>query len=189
VERLKDKVLAVDDRRLIAECLEGRTEAFEELVHRYEGRLYNTVFRLLDNAEDAQDVVQDAFLRAFQSLSRFKGESEFFTWLYRIAVNRAVSLRRKGRARVRRDANTALEPVDPSDESRPSHAVEKTEEAYVVQQALNRLTAQQRTVLVLKDVEEQKYEAIAEILDIPVGTVRSRLHRARMELRRLLEQG
>src|SRR6188768_732496 len=84
-----------DDRRLIAECLGGRREAFGELVSRYQNRLYNAAVRLVENLEDAADVVQDAFLNAFQSLHTFKGDAEFFTWLYRIAFNAAISLRRK----------------------------------------------------------------------------------------------
>src|SRR6516162_10423441 len=86
-----------DDHRLIADCLQGRTAAFGELVRRHQDRLFNTVYRLVDNAEDAQDVVQDAFLSAYQSLGSFKGDSQFFTWLYRIAVNTAISLKRKRR--------------------------------------------------------------------------------------------
>src|SRR5258707_14054591 len=84
-----------DDSRLIADCLQGRSAAFGELVRRYQDRLFNTVHRLVDNAEDAQDVVQDAFLNAYQSLGSFKGDSQFFTWLYRIAVNTALSMNRK----------------------------------------------------------------------------------------------
>src|SRR5260370_14348558 len=83
-----------DDHRLIAECLQGRSAAFGELVRRYQDRLFNTVYRLVDNAEDAHDVVQDAFLNAYQSLRSFKGASPFFTWFYRIAGNNAVTLQR-----------------------------------------------------------------------------------------------
>src|SRR5207245_7332941 len=83
--------------RLITDCLKGQTAAFGELVRRHQDRLFNTVFRLLDNAEDAQDVVQEAFLHAYESLDRFKGDAQFFTWLYRIAVNSAISLKRKQR--------------------------------------------------------------------------------------------
>ena len=86
-----------DDHRLIAECRKGQSAAFGELVRRHQDRLFNTVFRLLDCAEDAQDVVQEAFLHAYESLDRFKGDSQFFTWLYRIAVNSAISLKRKQR--------------------------------------------------------------------------------------------
>src|ERR687883_549302 len=96
--------VSADDQRLIAECLQGDTAAFGELVRRYQDRLYNTVYRLVGNAEDAQDVVQDAFLNAYQSLEGFKGDSLFFTWLYRIAVNAAISFKRKRRVVIPIDA-------------------------------------------------------------------------------------
>ena len=87
--------MSADDYRLITHCLQGDTSALGELVLRYQDRLFNSVFRVLDNAEDAQDVVQDAFLNAYQNLDSFKGDALFFTWLYRIAFNTAISLRRK----------------------------------------------------------------------------------------------
>jgi RNA polymerase sigma-70 factor, ECF subfamily len=181
-----------DDQRLIADCLQGRTAAFGELVRRYQDRLYNTVHRLVDNAEDAQDVVQDAFLNAYQSLASFKGDSQFFTWLYRIAVNTAISLKRKRRVvysiRAGRGSEGGDEPIDPSDLSRPEHGLERSEVERRVQDALNRLSPEHRTVLVLKDMDGQKYEDMAEILGVPIGTIRSRLHRARLELREILER-
>jgi RNA polymerase sigma-70 factor (ECF subfamily) len=180
-----------DDHRLIRECLQGRTEAFGELVRRHQDRLYNTVFRLLDNAEDARDVVQDAFLSAYQSLDSFKGDSLFFTWLYRIAVNTAFSLERKQRATLsiyRGGDEGGHEPHDPSPESRPEHALESADEERRVQFALNRLSPEHRMVLIMKDMEGQKYEVMAEVLGVPIGTIRSRLHRARMELREILLQ-
>lgn len=181
-----------DDSRLIADCLAGRTAAFGELVRRYQDRLYNTVYRLVDNAEDAQDVVQDAFLNAYQSLGSFKGDSQFFTWLYRIAFNTAISLKRKQRAvlslRAGRTDEGGVEPLDPSEESRPEHALERAEQERRIQRALARLSPEHRAVLILKDMEGQKYEAMAEILQVPIGTVRSRLHRARLELRELLQR-
>jgi RNA polymerase sigma-70 factor (ECF subfamily) len=185
--------VSADDHRLIAECLEGDTAAFGVLVRRYQGRLYNTVYRLVDNAEDARDVVQEAFLNAYQSLDGFKGDSLFFTWLYRIAVNTAISLKRKQRVMVRidggRDGGHGVEPLDPSDLSRPGHALEQAEQEHWIQQALGRLSPEHRAVLVLKDMEGQKYETMAAILQVPIGTIRSRLHRARLELRELLEKG
>lgn len=179
-----------DDRRLIAECLAGRTAAFGELVRRYQDRLFNAIVRVVETGEDAADVVQDAFLNAFQSLNSFKGDSEFFTWLYRIAFNAAISLRRKKRAVLSFDGDdrTATEPVDPSEYARPGVALERSEEDGQLLAALNRLSPEHRMVLVLKELEGQKYEDIAEVLDVPIGTVRSRLHRARMELRDLLHR-
>jgi RNA polymerase sigma-70 factor (ECF subfamily) len=176
-----------DDAPLIAQCLRGDRLAFGELVHRHQDRLYNTVFRLLGNAEDAQDVVQDAFLSAYQSLHHFKGDSRFFTWLYRIAVNAAISLRRKHHMRVRADFagrfETADEPLDDCADCQPSAALERLEDEQQLQAALNRLTPEHRTVLVLKEIDGHKYEEIADILQVPIGTIRSRLHRARLELR------
>jgi RNA polymerase sigma-70 factor (ECF subfamily) len=184
--------VSADDHPLIAASLEGDTDAFGELVRRYQDRLYNTVYRLLDNADDAQDVVQDAFLNAYQSLAGFKGDSQFFTWLYRIAVNTAISHKRKQRLTFSidggRNGQARVEPLDTSDAGRPGEALERAEEERRVQRALNRLSPEHREVLILKDLEGEKYEAMAERLGVPIGTIRSRLHRARSELRELLEQ-
>lgn len=182
-----------DDRRLITECLGGRREAFDELVSRYYGRLYNAAIRLVENPEDAADVVQDAFLNAYLSLHTFKGDAEFFTWLYRIAFNTAISLKRKKRIVVSLNGHPAgehgLEPDDPSEYIRPGAALERAEDESQLQAALSRLSLEHREVLLLKDIEGLKYEAIAEALGVPIGTIRSRLHRARLELRELLQPG
>jgi RNA polymerase sigma-70 factor (ECF subfamily) len=181
----------IDDRRLITECVQGRTESFGQLVRRYQDRLHNAVYRVLDNAEDTADVVQEAFLNAYQSLNSFKGDSEFFTWLYRIAFNAAITLKRKRRSVLSFDwggeDDGVHEPFDPSPFTHPGEAIERSEEEARLQAALNRLSAEHRTVLILKDIEGQKYEEIAEILDVPIGTIRSRLHRARLELKDLLQ--
>ena len=184
--------MSTDDHRLIADSLAGNTAAFGELVRRYQDRLYNTVYRLVDNADDALDVVQDAFLHAYQSLDSFKGDSLFFTWLYRIAVNTAISMKRKKRVMVRIDAgpngDAVMEPYDTSEVSRPGHALEQAEQETRIQKALARLSPEHRAVLVMKDMEGEKYETMAETLGVPIGTIRSRLHRARLELREVLEQ-
>ena len=181
-----------DDHRLIADCLQGRHAAFGELVCRYQDRLFNTVYRLLGSAEDAQDVVQEAFLNAFQSLDTFKGDSQFYTWLYRIAFNTAVTLKRKQRVALSRhglrEGGGEVEPADPSEFSQPDHALQQAEEERRIQRALNRLSPEHRAVLILKDMEGEKYETMAETLQVPIGTIRSRLHRARLELRELLQQ-
>src|SRR5262249_48918758 len=145
--------VSADDRRLIADCLQGDSAAFGELVRRYQDRLYNTVLRLVDNAEDAQDVVQDAFLQAYQALGGFKGDSQFFTWLYRIAINTAISLKRKQRVTLRmhgiREEGGAVEPVDPSEFTQPGYALERAEQERKIQQALGRLSAEHRAVLIM----------------------------------------
>jgi RNA polymerase sigma-70 factor (ECF subfamily) len=184
--------VSADDRRLIADCLQGNSAAFGELVRRYQDRLYNVVLRMVLNAEDAQDVVQDAFLHAYQALDGFKGDSLFFTWLYRIAINTAISLKRKHRVILRMDGGrpdgATVEPVDDSEYSQPGFTLEQAEQERKIHQALSRLSAEHRAVLIMKDMEGQKYEVMAEVLQVPIGTIRSRLHRARMELRGLLSQ-
>lgn len=184
--------MSTDDQRLIAACRQGDTAAFGELVRRHQDRLYNVVYRLVGNAEDAQDVVQEAFLSAYQSLDGFKGDARFFTWLYRIAFNTAVSHKRRQRVIVSLDANRSRgglpEPLDCSEETRPGYALEQADQERLVHEALQRLSPEHRAVLVLKDLEGQKYETMAEILQVPIGTIRSRLHRARLELRELLER-
>ena len=181
-----------DDNRLIAACLKGDSTAFGELIGRYQDRAYNTVFRLVGNAEDAHDVVQDAFLNAYLSLDCFKGDSLFFTWLYRIAVNTAISFKRKQRLvlsiHAGRGGENTFDPADPSEATDPGRGLERVEQERRIQTALNRLSAEHRAVLILKDMEGQKYEEMAEILQVPIGTIRSRLHRARTELREVLEQ-
>src|SRR4029077_17345623 len=177
---------------LIAECLQGRPAAFGELVRRYQDRLYHTAYRLTGNAEDAQDVVQEAFLSAYQSLGSFKGDSLFFTWLYRIAVNTAISMKRKKRHVLRiqpgGEEKNAIDPLDPSESTRPGHAIEMAEEERKVHDALSKLSTEHRAVLVMKDMEGMKYEEMAEALDVPIRTIRSRLHRARLEIRDILIQ-
>ncbi len=165
--------MSADDHRLILDCLKGNTNAFGVLVRRYQDRLYNTVYRLMNHAEDAQDVVQEVLL-------------------YRIAVNTAISYKRKKRVALSIDAvrngDQGFEPLDPSVQSQPAHAMEQAEQERRVRLALNRMSPEHRAVLVMKDMEGQKYEAMAEVLKVPIGTIRSRLHRARLELRECLER-
>jgi RNA polymerase sigma-70 factor (ECF subfamily) len=181
--------VSAEDQQLISECLQGRTEAFGELVRRYQDRLYNAVFRFLESGEDAQDVVQETFLSAYQALAGFKGSSRFFTWLYRIAMNHAVDLKRKRRVLLRfeADQHEDTQPLDQSEFSRPQQAAEKGEESELLRQALQKLSPEHRMVLILKDIEGLRYEEMAEALEVPIGTIRSRLHRARLELREILE--
>ena len=184
--------MSADDQQFITECLRGNASSFGELVRRYQDRLFHSIFRMVNNAEDAHDVVQEAFLSAYQSLDSFKGDSLFFTWLYRIAVNTAISLKRKQRVVISIDAvrngEPLIEPSDPSEVNRPGHALEQAEQETRVHQALSRLSPEHRAVLVMKDMEGQKYEDMADVLGVPIGTIRSRLHRARLELREILEQ-
>jgi len=176
-----------EDQELIDECLAGHTEAFGQLVVRYQDRLYNTLVNVLGSADDALDISQEAFIHAFQKLATFRGQAAFYSWLFRIALNAAISQKRKNRRmsvsidRARDQAG--IEPADPRDDNQPSYRVELTERQALVRSALSQISAEYRTALVLKEMDGLKYEEIAEIVGCPIGTVRSRIHRARTELR------
>ncbi len=183
---------AQDDRGLIAACRAGHTEAFGLLVRRYQDRLYPSMVRLLGSREDAQDVVQDAFIKAFQKLDQFQGESSFYTWIYRIAINLALSGKRSRKPRFlqslqHEDRHQAVEDqADESPDNDPVAALERAERETLVEAALRKLCPEHRAVVVLKDFDGYRYEEISALLNIPIGTVRSRLHRARGELRQIL---
>ena len=180
-----------DEKQLIRECLAGRTEAFGELVIRYQDRLFNALCGILGSPDDARDVAQDAFVQAFQKLKTFRGQSAFYSWLFRIALNAAASQKRRKRRRstaagISSDPSVH-DPPDPRPDAAPSHAMETTERQAAVQSALAQLAAEFRVPLVMKEIDNLKYHEIAAILGCPVGTVRSRIHRARGELRQRLE--
>jgi len=178
------------DRDLIQASLGGCGESFGRLVVRHQDRLFNVLVRFLGSAEDARDVAQEAFIHAYQKLDTFRGNSAFSTWLYRIAMNAAISRKRKRRLeRGSLDAareQAGLEPTDHHSDSNPSQPLETAERQHMVQTALDELPEEFRAVLVLKEIEGLKYEEIAEVVGIPIGTVRSRIHRGRAELRERL---
>ena len=185
--------LITDDQLLIERCRSGHPEAFGDLVSKYQRRLVRTLGTLLGNSHDALDVAQDAFLQAFLKLDSFRGESAFYSWLFRIAWNAAATLRRKQRVRsgASLDAmreQTGAEPNDLNPASDPSHSLQSFEDQQLLRQALSELGEDYRTALVLKEIEGLSYEDIASLTESPIGTVRSRIHRARLELRAKLDR-
>ncbi len=185
-----------DDAQLISQALAGQTAAFGQLVQKYQDRLYNTVVHVAGNAEDAKDVVQEAFVQAFLKLESFQGASAFYTWLYRIAFNVAATHHRR-RGAMRSAERIAISEGHLRDSAEghpqsaadgPSEQLEREERCRQVRQAISQLAEEHRVVLVLREMDGCCYETIAEILDLPVGTVRSRLHRARMQLREELKE-
>ncbi|MBD3672389.1 MAG: sigma-70 family RNA polymerase sigma factor [Planctomycetaceae bacterium] len=178
------------DAELIEQCLSGQAAAFGQLVQRHQNRLFNSLYRMLGSREDADDVAQEAFVAAFQKLDTFRGDSQFYSWLFRIAYNTAISMKRKTKLKTvsadKLKETSGHEPDDNTPEHRPEHGIEVEETQAAVQQALNELSDEYREAIVLKEMEELSYEEIAELAEVPIGTIRSRLHRARAELREKL---
>jgi RNA polymerase sigma-70 factor (ECF subfamily) len=183
--------VSANDLTIIRRCQAGDVNAFGDLVTRYQDRLYGTLVQILGSLEDARDVSQDAFVLAFQKLGSFRGEAAFYSWLFRIAYNAAMTRRRKERGprpvsvEAVRD-QLGDEPADGRSGADPAFAMETEERQEMVRRALDELAEDYRTALVLKEIDGLRYDEIAEIVDCPIGTVRSRIHRARQELRERL---
>ena len=181
-----------DDNRLIELTLAGDKEAFGELVLRYQDRLFGTLVQMLGSIHDARDVAQEAFLSAYDKLHTFRMEASFYSWLFRIAYNAAVTNRRKAK-RVSQSLNESYEasgnePEDDHPTVDPTRNLHTEENIKHVQDALSQLSPEYRDALLMKEMEEMKYDEIAAVLDCPLGTVRSRIFRARCELREILER-
>ena len=180
---------AATDRELIQHSLAGNRDAFGQLVDRYRDRLFTSLCHLSGSHADAEDIAQEAFVQAYLKLSTFGQRCGFYTWLHRIALN--VLYTRSRRQRVRASV-WQTQPENAEDQSDPRGTpvdeLERREDATQIRQALNALSAEHRAVLVLRGVEGFDYDTIAETLQVNAGTVRSRLHRARLELRSQLER-
>lgn len=180
-----------DDQILIQRCLAGQSEAFGDLVLRYQDRLYSSVYMMVNSPEDARDLTQEAFVHAFRRLDSFRGDSAFYTWLFRIAVNATISFRRKAARRKTYSVESVREasgnePIDDNSETRPSARMETHEQQRLVREDLEELSEEFRTAIVLTEIEGLSYEDAAEAVGCPIGTIRSRIHRARNELREKL---
>lgn len=186
----------MEDAELVERVRAGDTRAFHDLVIKYQDRVFNACWRVCGHLEDARDLTQDAFLKAFESLDTFRYESGFFTWLFRIAVNLSLSHRRSS-ARRRVQSLDGVESTDgqamgllrliQSDvEDETNRSGNKAEQHAVALRALGALDDDHRAVVVLRDMEGLDYQQIAEILEVPPGTVKSRLHRARLAIEKAL---
>ena len=186
--------LPIPDDELVRRARAGKTEAFEELVRRHERKVYNIAYRMLGNPEDASEALQDTFLRAYRFLDRFQFKAQFYTWLYRIATNVSLTKLRRRKSPV---VMSLDQPVGdsgdmvfeiPDDQFSPDLLFKRRELQRKLQQAVDELPEDYRTVVVLRDLEGLSNEEVSKVLNLTVAAVKSRLHRGRLALRSKLEK-
>jgi len=178
-----------DEDALIESALSGKSESFEILVARYQDRLYTAMISVVGSADEAEDVVQEAFIQAYLKLNTFQRNSRFFTWLYRIAFNYALARRRRHRGHLSLEESREVSGSEPKSKTEsPDSQMSRNEDVKLVHLALAQLSEDHKSILVLREMEDMAYEEIAEVLEISIGTVRSRLNRARFALKQQLEK-
>ena len=186
---------ADSDLAVVRRVQEGDVAAFDQLVHKYRGRVYAVVYNMTSNREDASDLTQDAFIKSFQSINRFQGQSSFFTWLYRIAVNSTLTHLRKNRLRtffsfekINEDDKVSAEVIAAlTDDTGADHETFARELQEKLNEAMQKLSIRHRTVITLFEIDGLGHQEIAEIMNCSVGTVRSRLHYAKQLLQAELQ--
>jgi len=186
-------VSQMQDSLLIERAQKGDRSALNDLVRKHQERAYQYAYRLTRNQDEAADVVADAFVRVFNALPNFKGQSAFSTWLYRILTNCFLDIRKKEKNRPTTSLDTTIETGEgemerqfEDDGPSPLDETERSERGHAIEDAVTQLPEYQRAMIVMYHAEQLSYEEIAEALDLPIGTVKSRLNRARLSLRELL---
>jgi RNA polymerase sigma-70 factor (ECF subfamily) len=186
----------IDDRKLAAQAAKGRDAAFRELLCRYERPVFSLIFRMVRDRALAEDLAQETFIRAFRAISSYNPRYKFSSWIFKIANNHTIDHLRKRRLETisidgsphavtgEEEAQTRL--VVESTEEAPDRFVEQRELGSQIEQAIGELRPEYRSVVLLRHIEGHSYEEIADIMDLPLGTVKTYLHRARAELKGLL---
>jgi len=184
------------DTELVRRFKEGDREAYSELVRRYQDRVYTMCLRWMKDPNIAEEVAQDVFLALFRALDRFRGDAQLSTWIYRVVINHCKNRRlyRQRRHATKHEPLEGERQDDMPDRQIPSEGpgtdalIHRTEAQELVHEALARLDEEQREIILLRDVQDLSYDQIGEILDLPRGTVKSRLHRARAQLASVLSE-
>lgn len=185
------------EKKLIKKAIDGDPQAFEKLIVKYEGKIYAIAFKVFKNEADAYDVAQEICIKLYHKINLFRFESKFSTWLYRLATNTAIDEYRKAK-RKRNHESSYDEPIDTGEDmmskqlvdrgETPEQTVIRSEKAQYVWEALEQLKPDQKEIIVMKDIEEKSYQEISDLLDINLGTVKSRLARSRIALKNVLEE-
>ncbi len=180
-----------DDLQILKRFNNGDASAFEELILKYQDRIYNLCRHMLGNTHDAEDAAQDTFIKAYQNLNKFTPEASVYTWLYRIAVNTCLDYKKRPFfkslfIKTNEDEEYIPEPV--SEEASPEKLYESKQLGLALRKNLGKLSLKLRTVIILKEIDGLSYEEIAEVLDVSIGTVKSRISRAREELKVLMKK-
>jgi RNA polymerase sigma-70 factor (ECF subfamily) len=185
----------VSDLDLVTRSQAGNTKAFDELVTRYRTRVFGMIYNMVHSEQDAWDLAQDSFLKAWKSIKRFRGRSSFYTWIYRIVMNVTIDWLRKKQVKgggSEFDDAIQLKEVEPASktvpksEALPHEMIGRSEIRARIDQAIAQLSPEQRAVILMKEIEEMQYHEIAEALGCSIGTVMSRLFYARKKLQNLL---
>jgi RNA polymerase sigma-70 factor (ECF subfamily) len=198
LRRRREYQMSISERLLLGRLVRRDEEAFCEVVRSYSDRVYNLVLRLVGSPAEAEDIAQEVFVTVFKSIETYRGEAKLSTWILRIATNHAKNRikylsRRRTTGQELRDGSDATEMADEGKAPVQAHfaapdvMLEAAETERIMQEAIAQLDEEQRLLVVLRDVEELSYEEIVQITALPEGTVKSRLHRARMALKDLLE--
>ncbi|QZY56576.1 RNA polymerase sigma factor [Crassaminicella profunda] len=182
-------------KELIHKSQQGDIESFEALIKEHEKLAFNIAYRMLGNIEDAKDATQEAFIKTYKSLHKFKGESNFSTWLYKIVTNTSLDLLRKRKSKKTCSYDRQIDTEDgniirelPDETYIPEDIVAKRERQRNIQRAINCLSEDHKTVIVLRDIRGFSYEQISKILDCSEGTIKSRISRARQSLKKVIEK-
>src|SRR5205809_6575874 len=185
----------VSELELVKRCQAGDTGAFDELVTRYRTRVFSMIYNMVHSEQDAWDLAQDSFVKAWKSIKRFRGRSSFYTWLYRIVMNVTIDWARKKEVKgggTEFDDNVQLREIDPASktvpraEALPHQRMERREVRTRIDQAIAQLSPEHRAGILMKETEDMQYHEIAEALGCSIGTVMSRLFYARKKLQNLL---
>jgi RNA polymerase sigma-70 factor (ECF subfamily) len=187
-------VVHEEDRKLIHQTLAGNEAAFKKLMEKYRGSVFHLVYKMIENREEAEDIVQETFIKAYRALASFNEEFAFSTWLFKIATNHCIDVLRKRKLQTysldaplqMKDGDVKREYADET--YSPEQSVMDLEHRHLILQAIEELPEKYRTVIHMRHKEDRSYEEISEILGIPIGTVKARIFRAREMLKKRLKE-